>query len=212
LIGLVRPLALIPAPNRQSLSSPARPPARPTSSCSPAERPLGLDHGSLPVFLFVPDQVSAAAVTALSLAFLGLCCLAIAGLGRAWYRRDDLPRSTLALLALQVGLLLPLPLLRFYLTHNMAETAQGRHILFPAAAAIGLLLTAGASAWLLAAGRRLAGLALGGIVGRQPGDFLRLHAAGCAASAARPYHSRRRAGRAQSHPRPLWQQRRTGQL
>jgi hypothetical protein len=111
-------------------------------------------------FWFVAGQANTVVVTALSLAFLGLCCLAMAGLGRAWYRRDDLHRSTLALLALQVGLLLPLPLLRFYLTHNLAETAQGRHILFPAAAAIGLLLTAGLSAWLPAAHRRLAGLAL----------------------------------------------------
>jgi hypothetical protein len=113
-------------------------------------------------FWFVPGEASTAAVTTLSLLFLGLCCLAAFGLGRAWYRRDDLPRATLALLACQVGLMLPFPVLRFYMTHNMAETAQGRHVLFPAAAAIGLLLAAGVSAWLPAAYRRLAGLALAG--------------------------------------------------
>jgi hypothetical protein len=113
-------------------------------------------------FWFVPGEASTAAVTALTLLFLGLCCLAVLGLGRAWYRRDDLPRATVALLACQVGLMLPFPVLRFYMTHNMAETAQGRHVLFPAAAAIGLLLTAGVSAWLPAARRYLAGLALAG--------------------------------------------------
>ncbi len=113
-------------------------------------------------FWFEPGEASTAAVTALSWLFLGLCCLAVVGLGRAWYRRDDLPRATLALLACQIGLMLPFPLLRFYMTHNMAETAQGRHSLFPAAAAVGLLLVAGVSAWLPAAQRRLASLALAG--------------------------------------------------
>jgi hypothetical protein len=113
-------------------------------------------------FWFVPGEASTAAVTALSLLFLGLCCLAVLGLGRAWYRRDGLPRATLALLACQIGLLLPFPVLRFYMTHNMAETAQGRHVLFPAAAAVGLLLITGVSAWLPAAHRRLTSLALAG--------------------------------------------------
>ena len=113
-------------------------------------------------FWFVPGQANSGVVTALSLAFLGLCCLAVAGLAWAWYRPIGLPRSTLALLALQVGLMLPFPLLRFYLTRSVAETAQGRHILFPAVAAIGLLLTVGVSAWLPAAHRRWAGPALAG--------------------------------------------------
>jgi hypothetical protein len=113
-------------------------------------------------FWFVPGEASTAAVTALSWLFLGLSCLAALGLGWAWYRRDDLPRATLGLLACQLGLVLPFPVLRFYMTHNLAETAQGRHALFPAVAAVGLLLTAGVSAWLPAARRRPAGLALAG--------------------------------------------------
>ncbi|UCC87260.1 MAG: glycosyltransferase family 39 protein [Anaerolineales bacterium] len=113
-------------------------------------------------FWFVPGYASAAVVTTLSLAFLGLCGLTIAGLWRAWRRGDDLPWPMLGLLALQIGLLLPLPLLRFYLTLNPAETGQGRHILFPAAACVGLLLTWGVAAWFPPAQRRFVGPALAG--------------------------------------------------
>ncbi len=113
-------------------------------------------------FWFMPERASDILVTVLSLAFLALCCLAMAGLLWTWRRRDALPRSILFLLALEIGLTLPIPTLRFYLFRSIAETAQGRHILFPAAAAVGLLLTAGAVAWLPAARRRLLALALAG--------------------------------------------------
>jgi hypothetical protein len=113
-------------------------------------------------FWFAPGQADVAAVAVLSLAFLALSCLALAGLVRAWRRHDDLPRSILALLVLQLGLVALFPVLRFYMTHAPSETGQGRHILFPAVVAIGLLLTAGVAAWLPAPRRRLAGLALAG--------------------------------------------------
>jgi hypothetical protein len=115
-------------------------------------------------FWFVPGKANAAVTTFLSLAFLGLCLLAILGLWRGWRRGDDLPWPILGLLALLLGLLVPVPLLRFYLTLNPAEAGQGRHILFPAAAAVGLLLTWGLAAWLPAAYRRFAGLGLAGIL------------------------------------------------
>ena len=66
--------------------------------------------------------------------------------GRKSLRRS-LPWLILGLLVLLISLLLPAPLLRFYLTRNVAEAGQGRHILFPAAAAVSLLLILGLSAW-----------------------------------------------------------------
>jgi hypothetical protein len=113
-------------------------------------------------FWFVPGEANAAIVSAISLVFLGLTGLAIAGLWRAWRRREGLPWPILGLLVLQVGLLLPVPLLRFYLTRNVAEAGQGRHILFPAAAAIGLLLILGASAWFPPDRRHFVGPSLAG--------------------------------------------------
>ncbi len=62
------------------------------------------------------------------------------------------------LLILQILLLLPFPLLRFFLTGNVIETAQGRHILFPAAVSIGLLLAEGLATWFRTQKRQLAPL------------------------------------------------------
>lgn len=114
-------------------------------------------------FWYVKWPADAPIMTALSLSFLALCCLAAAGLWRAWQRGDELPWPVLSLLVLQIGLLLPFPLLRFYLTRDLAMAAQGRHILFPAAAAIGLLLTSGVSAWFPPLYRRFVTLGLAGI-------------------------------------------------
>jgi hypothetical protein len=111
-------------------------------------------------FWFAPGEADTTVVTALSLLLIGLCGLTLTGLWLAWRRRYDLPWPILGLLALQIALLLPLPLLRFYLTFNVAETGQGRHILLPAAAAVGLLLIFGASAWFPSNRRYLAGPAL----------------------------------------------------
>jgi hypothetical protein len=110
----------------------------------------------------VPGKANATAVAAFSLAFLGLCILAIVGLWLGWRRADDLPWPLLGLLALQLGLLLPAPLIRFYLTRNPAEAGQGRHILFPAAAAVGLLLTWGVVSWFRPQYRHYIGPALAG--------------------------------------------------
>ncbi|MCS7261130.1 MAG: glycosyltransferase family 39 protein [Anaerolineae bacterium] len=50
-------------------------------------------------------------------------------------------------LALHIALLVPFPVLRYYLSGNINESAQGRHILFPAAVPVGLLLAAGLTTW-----------------------------------------------------------------
>jgi hypothetical protein len=102
---------------------------------------------------------------------VGVACLsvlALAGLLRksAGYNSDRVSRPDCAqveatypyaLLALQIFLLLPFPALRFWLTGNVNETAQGRHILFPAVVPVGLLLAAGLAAWF-APPRRLQAL------------------------------------------------------
>ena len=113
-------------------------------------------------FWFVPREANARLVAALSFIFLGLCTLAVIGLWRAWRRGEELPWPMLGLLALQLGLLLPIPLLRFYLTLNPAEAGQGRHILFPAAAAVGILLVWGVATWFPPPYRRFAGPVLAG--------------------------------------------------
>lgn len=116
-------------------------------------------------FWFVEGQANTTVVTMLSLAFLGLCSLTITGLWQAARQHHkDLPWPTLSLLALQIGLLLPFPLLRFYLILNPAETGQGRHILFPATAAVGLLLIWGVAAWFPPHYRHFVGLGLAGIL------------------------------------------------
>jgi hypothetical protein len=86
--------------------------------------------------------------TGLVVVCLAVSIAAAAGLVMARRRRAALPWDMLGLLGLQLLLLLPFPLLRFFLTRNPAETGQGRHVLIPAAAAVGVLLTVGWVAWL----------------------------------------------------------------
>ncbi|RMF03674.1 MAG: hypothetical protein D6768_05330, partial [Chloroflexi bacterium] len=76
---------------------------------------------------------------------LAFCGLSLAGLWFFWRRAAAQSRAEVGILALVVTLLLPFPLLRFFLTYNILETGQGRHILYPAAQAIPILLLLG---WL----------------------------------------------------------------
>ncbi|MEM7344859.1 MAG: hypothetical protein AAF485_11505, partial [Chloroflexota bacterium] len=79
------------------------------------------------------------------LIMLIFCGVALFGLWRIWQAADQTLRFTLGLLISIFVLLLPFPVLRFFLTYNVLETGQGRHILYPAAQVIPILLTLG---WL----------------------------------------------------------------
>ncbi len=68
---------------------------------------------------------------------------AVIGLWFYWKIADTLSRVTGVVLALIVLLLVPFPVLRFFLTFNILETGQGRHILYPAAQSIPILLMLG---------------------------------------------------------------------
>lgn len=77
--------------------------------------------------------------------FVGIIIvLTMLGLWRLW-RADQAARVWLALLVFHIAVFFVLPLLRFGLSRRLGETAQGRHILIPAAAAVvGLIV------WVLA--------------------------------------------------------------
>jgi hypothetical protein len=77
------------------------------------------------------------------LVVLLFCLLALVGLWQFWRITDALTRMTIVMLALVVILLFPFPIVRFFLTFNILETGQGRHILYPAAQAIPILLMLG---------------------------------------------------------------------
>ncbi len=72
-----------------------------------------------------------------------LCGLAIIGLWYYWKAVPAQPRMTVVVLGTVVFLLFPFPILRFFLTFNVLETGQGRHILYPAAQSITILLALG---------------------------------------------------------------------
>ena len=64
------------------------------------------------------------------------------GLWRCW-QRDTAARSWLMLFILHITIFFIAPLIRFGLSRRLGQTAQGRHILIPAAAAVGILLVWG---------------------------------------------------------------------
>ncbi len=64
------------------------------------------------------------------------------GLVQVW-RRDTSARRWVLLLTFHIAVFYILPLLRFYLSRRIGETAQGRHILIPAVAAVVILLVWG---------------------------------------------------------------------
>lgn len=89
------------------------------------------------VTLWYPVEVSAWAW--LSLAALAVAVAAL--IGRR-LRADGAEAQRLAFFAGHSLLFLPLPVLRFLLNQNLAETAQGRHLLFPALVSLAYLLLA----------------------------------------------------------------------
>ena len=93
--------------------------------------------GGVPVLEYDPLYPWAYLIIAL------FCLLALVGLWQLWRIADSQTRITLTILGLIVGLLVPFPILRYFLTFNVLETGQGRHILYPAAQSIPILLTLG---------------------------------------------------------------------
>jgi 4-amino-4-deoxy-L-arabinose transferase-like glycosyltransferase len=79
------------------------------------------------------------------LLILTICLLAAYGLLLVW--RSHTPPVSLLLYLLLIHLAVPLilPLLRYAVTSSLADTAQGRHVLFSAAPAYGILLIWGVS-------------------------------------------------------------------
>ena len=76
---------------------------------------------------------------------LGLCLLAVWGLIQVWQTTDktDYLRLTLTLFLLHLLLPILLPLVRYAVTFSLADTAQGRHVLFAASPALAMLLVWG---------------------------------------------------------------------
>lgn len=72
---------------------------------------------------------------------------AVVGIGRQWRRCAVTVRLWVVILALHVALLLTFPLIRFIFSGE-ARSALSQHILFPAGAAMVLLLVYGLRAWL----------------------------------------------------------------
>lgn len=94
-----------------------------------------------------------------------LCVLAGFGWRRRWQQNEASPRLWLGLLLLHIATFLPIPLVRFIAIGDIHDTAQARHLLFPAAPAIAIWLAAGLVAafpkkWAKTAGLATAGLAL----------------------------------------------------
>jgi len=79
--------------------------------------------------------------------FLGLSGVAVAGLVRDWLGKERQTRMWIVLLGLHVGVFIVFPLLRFLVSGDLS-TGRTEYILFPAGAAIILLLIYGLRSWL----------------------------------------------------------------
>ncbi|MBN1995581.1 MAG: glycosyltransferase family 39 protein, partial [Anaerolineae bacterium] len=73
--------------------------------------------------------------------------LVIVGWIMVWPRLNQVQQISLVILGLFILSFLPFMLMRYYLNGIIFETAQGRHILMPAAAAVGILLMVGWAGW-----------------------------------------------------------------
>ncbi len=69
------------------------------------------------------------------------------GIFQTWRRGNEFQRTWIIFFILHLLALLPLMLVRHYFKGNVYETAQGRHALMPAAAAVGILLMVGWGYW-----------------------------------------------------------------
>ncbi len=75
-----------------------------------------------------------------------VCGVALIGLVKTWQRRLE-TRVWIALLISQVFIFIIFPLLRFLIQGKVAWTAQGRHLLFPIATVLPLLIFYGWQTW-----------------------------------------------------------------
>lgn len=95
----------------------------------------------------------------LFLALIALTALSGVGLIRVW-RQKPSARQWLVVLMFYISIFFILPLVRFF-SVEQTSTAQGQHVLFPAAGAFAILITWGLSAWFPA---RMARPWLGGVL------------------------------------------------
>jgi hypothetical protein len=96
---------------------------------------------------------------------IGLACLsAVVGLVYLWRRQPD-QRVWVGIFVSHILIFCVFPLLRFSVQGNVRWTAQGRHVLFPAATVLPLLITWGWQGWLsLKVRRHLALAVVGGLL------------------------------------------------
>ncbi len=77
----------------------------------------------------------------------GLAGLIGVGIIGTWWKGDEFKRIWIGFFLLHILAFLPFMLIRHYLNGFVQETAQGRHVLMPAGAAVGILLMVGWSYW-----------------------------------------------------------------
>lgn len=115
-----------------------------------ATLPENINVGTFPEWLLVTFLsfwgVSIGTIIPLSpyvyVVILLVITVALVGLWRLW-RTDTSTRTWLLLMAFHLGLFVILPLVRFSLSRRLGQTAQGRHILIPAATATAVLIVWG---------------------------------------------------------------------
>jgi 4-amino-4-deoxy-L-arabinose transferase-like glycosyltransferase len=93
-----------------------------------------------------------------------LCLLAIFGWWRRWQQNKAQQRGWLGILTLHLIIFIPIPFLRFISIGDIHDTAQARHILFPAASAIAIVLVAGVIAAFTQKWQKMAGFTMTGFV------------------------------------------------
>lgn len=94
----------------------------------------------------------------------GLTVATVAGLWFFFRQNNSSRRLWVAAFLLHFVVVLPLPLIRFFMTHRINDTAQGRHLFYPAAPAIVILLLTGWDYWLRPAYKKWAGLSGAGLL------------------------------------------------
>jgi len=87
-----------------------------------------------------------------------VCGLALVGWGQNW-RRSAVNRGWVGLFSLHLLIFLVLPFIRFMVQGRLAQTAQGRHLLFAVITVLPVMLLWGWQAWLPVGLRRLVAVA-----------------------------------------------------